>query len=406
MKKVGSQMKSGASSYSQKRRVLEKQFKGSRLYTLQEATKIMEDILKDQVDAAFVRKYLEEHDCIIIEKKNKKSEVNLTGYREISSVHHMKSKRKKNKTIVDSKGPVENKVKRNPIGMNSVKPVKPSQKTTNKLAASSDKESLNRLIESNLNLVRKIARYYEKSYMKHKLDYDDLVSEGMIALWKAIQGFDQGNGVTFGTYAGNYIRWRMIRAIVTTGTTVRIPIYVFEEIRKVKRLEESYIKINEELNIKEICEKSNISYEKYKELKIIEHRFLNFVSLDSFMPNEDSLELIGVIAAEQETVLGYHNEEYSNPIYVVEKSELVRNIMGLINSLKERERQVLILRLGLIDGRVQTLEEIGNSYGVTRERIRQLEKNALEKLCLMGKNSRIRSLFEGYLTFYDVSNKL
>lgn len=239
---------------------------------------------------------------------------------------------------------------------------------------------LQHIVTNNLNLVWTTVKKYQ-NYMGHSLSEDDLFQEGTFGLMRSIERFDYTLGGQFSTYALHWIRQRIVRAIIDKGTTVRIPVHMIELIRKVKSKESIFFFNGEPLDVRKLCDELGITEEKYRETKLIEHRFLSFTSLNTLLGQDDQdTELLDFIPNDHLQVLGSIPWEYEDPALVAEKLLLREEIHRLLSYLTEREENVIRLRFGIDDGRERTLEQVGKLYGVTRERIRQIEAKALRKL--------------------------
>lgn len=238
------------------------------------------------------------------------------------------------------------------------------------------------LVMANIKLVQSVVLKY-KNYMNHNLSEEDLIQEGMFGLFEAIQRFDITLGGQLSTYAVHWIRQRVIRSIINTGTTVRIPVHMIELIRKIKKLEGKKLADSghENINISEICRELGISEEKYHAVKLIEHRYLAFVSLNQTVGLDDlDTELSEFIPNDRLEVFSSLSEEYDDPQLTVEKRHVRENLNRLLERLTPRQKEVLELRFGIHDGKPKTLEEVGQVFGLTRERIRQIEAKAINRL--------------------------
>lgn len=237
------------------------------------------------------------------------------------------------------------------------------------------------LVIANMGLVQSIAARY-KNYMNHNMSEEDLVQEGIFGLMKAIKRYDNNKGDALSTYATYWIRQTIIRAIIDKGTTVRIPVHMIEQIRKLKKMEaELAVGIEEDHSLTELCEVLGITEKKYHELKQVEYSFLAFTSLNQYVSKEgEDTELLDFIPNDRLEILASMPVDFKDPYELTERSLLNKNIRILLDRLTERERDVLQYRFGLLDGRQRTLEEIGQMMGVTRERIRQIEAKALRRL--------------------------
>jgi RNA polymerase primary sigma factor len=243
-----------------------------------------------------------------------------------------------------------------------------------------DVQTLSEIITKNIRLVQKVASKFQ-NYMNHKLDFEDLVSEGILGLMKAVARFDPNAGTQFSTYAIWWIRQAIIRAIIDKGSTVRLPVHLAEQIRSLIRVEnESYLQF-QKIDVKWVCESLNITEEKYKELKLIDSRFSQMRSIHTFVSEEDDdTELIDLISNESNLAYELEIKELKDPFELTYEREVREKIMKTLNQLSDREKEIIIERFGLRDGEPKTLEVIGQKMGVTRERIRQIESKAIKRL--------------------------
>ena len=263
--------------------------------------------------------------------------------------------------------------------------IRESNRILLELVKSGDEQAKQDLIVKNSGLVMKSARYYYEKF-PCSLELDDLIQEGNLGMLKAAQRFDFGKRTQFSTYATWWIVQAISRAIMNTGQVISLPVHITEKIVKATKLDVKFQMqgFSPRRRIELIAETMEISTERVRELFEVRNAYMNLKSLDMPVDAESDTKLLELIPDRQQSL--------DNSVAFIELKERIRDVL---ESLTPREKAVLMLRFGLYDGHDRTLEEIGQTFNVTRERIRQIEAKALKKLRHPTRSKKLRDFLEG-----------
>jgi RNA polymerase primary sigma factor len=261
----------------------------------------------------------------------------------------------------------------------SIESVPRSELTAARRAVEQGNEAKELLIEANLRLVVSIA----KRYRNRGMAFLDLIQEGNLGLMRAVEKFDYRRGFKFSTYATWWIRQAITRAVADQARTIRIPVHMVETINKVVRAQRQLSQeLSREPTVEEVAVRVQFPVQRVREIQQIGQ---DTISLQQSIGEEDDFSLQDLIEDKGAEV----------PVDAATRKLLNEAVYRALSELTEREQEVVRLRFGLDDGRIRTLEEVGQIFGVTRERIRQIEMKTLAKLRHPMVSRPLRDYFEG-----------
>ena len=246
-------------------------------------------------------------------------------------------------------------------------------------AAQEGQAARTQMVQANLRLVVSIARRYDGK----ELLLADLVQEGNIGLMRAVDKYDYSKGFKFSTYATWWIRQAMTRAMADQGRNIRIPTHMMELVNRVQRMERDLTtELKRDPSPEEVADRCGLEVEKV--LELMQYAF-GTVSLDTPLgDNGDGGAWVDIIA----------DEKVETPNLAAERNALIESVKSELGALPDRDREILSMRFGITDGQPRTLDEVASEFGVTRERIRQIEQKTLARLRHPHNSARLRAFLD------------
>ena len=284
----------------------------------------------------------------------------------------------------DSEGFKKSKVEGETEYLKIRKKVHLSNRTLIRMIQEGDAQAKQDLCVANHGLVKKWVNIYQHVF-GNKMDFEDLEQAGMIGMIKAAEKFDLKMGTEFSTYAVWWIKQAITREIQDNGYTIRIPVHRMEQIQKVMRLDSKYASVEDyQKRVRLISNETGMPVALVEDCMRLFYQFIRTTSLDLPVGEEEDTTLGELV--QQECEISVED--------TVVATMLRAQLEELLDTLTDRERKVLMLRYGLLDGRARTLEEVGREFNLTRERIRQIESKALRKLRHPSRSRKLRDYLD------------
>lgn len=239
------------------------------------------------------------------------------------------------------------------------------------------------LILNNMGLVYMVAK--KRMNIPSSFVFEDLVQEGIVGMIRGIEKFDINRNTSFSTYIYYWIIQQIDRALINNGHLIRLPAYIWEKINKLNSIENSFEYLDTDLNT--LCSEIKITEDEYNEINYYRNKHCNFTSLNTLITIDNDTSYI-----ELQDLIPDNNYSLEETIIL---KDLEKNLDKALSTLSPREKEILELRFGLKDNEPNTLQEIGDKYNLTRERIRQIESKALKKI----KKTNYKTSIKEYLSY-------